>query len=159
MRAYCSAIFVVEAPPLTAQLSFTRTQKLRIVTPPPVHSHFQRETSVSPGAGWRQTNPVGEMVLSTLCCQSSVQTRRREADIGSRANARFLDIGFVPEADAQHPTLSPGKSSLNSCFSTGNSHSICESCGRNLAEGLCIQRRKLVTPKRRARNTPTCFSR
>jgi hypothetical protein len=78
---------------------------------------------------------------------------------GSRANARFLDIGFVPEADAQHPTLSPEKSSLNSCFSTGNSHSICKSCGRNLAEGLCSQRRKLLTPKRRARNTLTSFSR
>jgi hypothetical protein len=39
------------------------------------------------------------------CCQSSFQARRREADIGSRADARFLDIGFVPEADARHPTL------------------------------------------------------
>ena len=45
----------------------------------------------------------------TLCCQSSFQARRREADIGIRANARFLDIGFVPEADARHPTLSPEK--------------------------------------------------
>jgi hypothetical protein len=42
--------------------------------------------------------------------QSSFQARRREADIGSRANARFLDIGFVPEADARStPTLSPEK--------------------------------------------------
>jgi len=100
-----------------------------------------------------------DRLITTLGYQSSFQTRRREADIGSRANARFLDIGFVPEADAQHPTLSPEKSSLNSCFSMGNSHSICESSGRNLAEGLCSQRRKLLTPKRRARNTPTSFSR